>query len=200
MKTLLYLAAALIVASGIAFSDEQSFRAALLSLPPKYLGDIPLADREKLLNAVSSDSGRMDAANGWLHWYTDGGDIHGTSMVWAKELSRPGKEALVFVHMAKPFAGANHSKPAANQTFVLEKVGKNWVDVTKSVIPSTVDMTMHFRTRKGDTVIEVAPWKEFDRRDGRGKAWTYGERFLDLRWTSKEFVAEKASTKELTKN
>ena len=194
------MAIALVASSWTAFSDELSFRNALKTLPPKYLGDIPLANREEFLNVVGSDGERLDAAKGWLHWYTDGGDVGGTSMVWAKELPRPGKKPLVFVHMAKPFAEAVHSKPAANQTFVLERVGKDWVDVTKTVIPSIVDMTMHFRTRKQDTVIEVAPWKEFERRDGRGKAWTYGEKAMDLRWTGKQFVVKKASTKELTKN
>lgn len=201
MNTLLCMAIALIAVSGTAFSDEHSFRSALKSLPPKYFGDIPLANREKFLKTAGSTDEILDAANGWLHWHADGGDVHASSMVWAKELPRPGKQALVFVHMAKPFAGgAAHSKPAANQTFVLERVGKDWVDVTKKVIPSTVDMTMHFRTRKDDTVIEVAPWKEFDRRDGRGKAWTYGDRVLDLKWTGKDFVPGKAASKELTKN
>ncbi len=189
----------LIATSGNAFSDEQSFRTALVTLPPKYLGDIPLVNREKLLNAAGSDDELMDAANGWLHWSADGGNVGGTSMVWAKELPRSGKKPLFFVHMAKPFADSRN-KPAANQTFILEHVGEEWVDVTTTVMPSAVDITMHFRTRKADTVIEVAPWKEFKRIDDRGMAYTYGERVMDLRWTGKEFVIEKASNKKLTKN
>jgi hypothetical protein len=199
MKSTLFIVIALIGASESVLSDEQSFRATLMTLPPKYLGDIPLVSREKFLKAVESDAERLDAAKGWLHWFADGGDVGGTSMVWAKELPRPGKKPLVFVHMAKPFADARN-KPAPNQTVILEQVGEEWVDVTKTVIPSTVDMTMHFRTRKADTTVEAAPWKEVERRDGRGTAYTYGDRVMDLRWTGKEFVIEKAPSKELTKN
>lgn len=198
MKTLLFSATLLLAGSGFAFSDEDSFRSALIDLPPKYLGDIPLETRKMLIAQVGRDPRRLDAASGWLHWFSDGGDVGATSMVWAKELPRQDKTPLIFVHMAKPFADGR--KPGKDQTFVLERVGKDWTDVTERIFPSNVDMTMHFRTRKQGTVIEVAPWKEFERGDGRGKAWTYGERVMNLRWTGMEFVVEKASSKELTKN
>jgi hypothetical protein len=100
--------------------------------------------------------------------------------------------------MAKPFAAG--TKPETNQTFVLEPTDKGWIDVTGQVIPSTIDMTMHFRTRRNDTVIEAAPWKEFERRDGRGKAYTYGERTVDLHWNGEKFTVKDAASESLTKN
>lgn len=189
---------AFIAASGVALSDQKSFRSSLENIPPEYMGDIPLADRGKFMKALDSEGDRLDAAKGWLHWSSDGRDVRGTSMVWAKELPRPGKSPLIFIHMAKPFG--NGDKPATNHTFVLESSGKKWMDVTKKVIPSTVDMTMHFRTRKNDTVIEVARWQEFERQDGQGKAWNFGERISDLRWTGEAFDVDKAAAMKLTNN
>jgi hypothetical protein len=187
--------------TGTALADEASFRAALTTLPAKYLGDIPLAKRPTFFRELATDTttDRLDAKKGWLHWCSDGGDTGGTSMIWAKELPRTGKAPLIFVHMAKPFSG-RVAKPAADQTFVLEPVGDEWVDITKTVIPSTVDLTLHFRTRKEDTTIEVAPWKEFARQDGRGNAYDFGERTQDLRWIGNGFVVEKPAAKKLTNN
>lgn len=198
MKNLLISAALLLAGSGFAPGDENSFRSALIELPPKYLGDIPLANRKSFITEAAWRNVSLDVASGWLHWFTDGGDVGATSMVWAKELPRPDKSPLILVHMAKPFADGR--KPGKDQTFVLERDGKGWSNVTSTVMPAEVDLTNHFRTRKKDTVIEVAPWKEFERRDGRGRAYTYGDRVMDLRWTGNEFVIEKAPSRELTKN
>jgi hypothetical protein len=198
MKTSLLLAIVFLAGSGNAWSGEPSFRTALETIPPKYLGDIPLAHRERFLKTVEKGDERFDAKSGWLHWYSDGRDVRCTSMVWAKELPRPDKSPLVFVHMAKPFADG--SKPAANQTFVMERTKDGWVDVTKKVMPAEVDLTMHFRTRRKDSVIEVAPWKQFERRDGRGKAWTFGSRVSDLEWKDGKFKVVKPASKTLTKN
>lgn len=189
---------AVLVGATPARSDEKSFRAALSELPPKFLGDIPLEDRAKFLNGLEKDPSRMDARNGWLHSFSDGRDIRGTSMIWARELPRPEKASLILVHMAKPFATGVQS--GKDLTFVLEHRGKEWVDVTKQVMPSDVDLTMHFRTWKSDSVVEVAAWKQIERYDGRGFAVDFGPRTLDLTWDGKRFAATKAATKTLTKN
>lgn len=198
MKTLLVLAATLIGGVASARSTDSSFESTLKTIPAKYLADIALADREKLLSQIKDDPNRMDAAKGWVHWFSDGHEVHGSSMFWLKELPREGKTPLVFVHMAKPFADG--SKPRANQTFVLERTGDGWSDVTKEVMPAEVDLTMHFRTRKKDAVIEAAAWTEFERRDGGGKAWTYGERSMDLWWVGGKLVVREPASKELTSN
>lgn len=198
MKILLFSVALLLAGSGFALSDEDSFRSALIELPPKYLGDIPLANRKTFIAEAGQGNARLDAASGWLHWSSDGGDVGGTSMIWAKELPRPDKLSLIFVHMAKPFADGR--KPGKDQTFVLERVGKSWTDVTKTVMPTEVDLTHHFRTRKKDTVVEVATWTEFDRQDGRGKARGFGSRVLDLHWSGERFVAKKPGSEVLTNN
>jgi hypothetical protein len=191
--------------TGTALADEASFRAALKTLPPRYFADIPLAERDGLLTLLNGDNGPqfLDAKKGWLHFFSDGGYIHATSMIWAKELPRTaGKEPLILVHMAKPFAGSikGEIKPAPDQTVVLEPIGGEWVDVTKTVIPAEVDMTMHFRTRREDTVIELAPWEEINRQDGLGKTYSFGKRTHDLRWTGDGFVVEKPAAAKLTNN
>lgn len=184
-------------------ADEASFRHALKTIPAKYLGDITLEKRDTFFRELATDTTttRLDAKHGWLHWFTDGGRAGGTSMFWAKELPRPGgKPPLIFIHMAKPFANAIKYKPSPDQTFVLEPLGDEWVDVTKTVIPSTIDLTMHFRTRQADTTIEAAPWKSFPRPDGRGMGYDFGERTHDLRWIGNGFVIEKPAAKKLTDN
>ena len=195
---LFFLFVALHVASGIALADEESFRAALMELPPKYLADVPLADRQKLIATAGKNADRLNAATGWLHWYSDGSSVRASSMIWAKELPRPDKTPLILVHMAKPFADGR--KPEEDHTVVLERGENGWKDVTKEVMPADVDMKMHFRTREDDTVVEVAPWKEIDRRDGRGKALVYGSRVMDLHWSGERFIAKEPESKVLTKN
>jgi hypothetical protein len=198
MKTMILSIVVLLAGAGFAFSDEASFVAALRDLPPKYLGDIPLGNRNLLIAEVAKDERRMDAASGWLHWLSDGGKVAGTSMVWAKELPRAGKGPLILVHMAKPFADGQ--EPAKNQTFVLERGAKGWTDVTKEMIPAEVDLTQHFRTRKKDAVVEVARWTKFERRDGLGMAWKFGPRVLDLHWTGERFIVKEAESDVLTRN
>ena len=198
MKPQSFIAAALIAGSSFAFAAEDSFRSALMTIPPKYLGDIPLADRNTFIRLIGEDSRGIDTKEGWVHWFSDGRDVRATSMVWLKELPRADKSPLIFVHIAKPFSDG--SKPEANQTFVLELTDEGWADVSKTVIPANVDMTLHFRPRKNGAVIEAAPWKEFERRDGRGKAWTYGERVMDLQWRGEKFIVQKPASKKFTKN
>ena len=184
-------------------ADEASFRHALKTIPANYLGDITLAKRTTLFTELASDATtvRLDAKHGWLHWSSDGGTAGGSCMFWVKELPRPdGKPPLIFVHMAKPFANADKYQPSTNQTYVLEPVGSEWIDVTKTVIPATIDLTLHFRTRKQDTTIEVAEWKAFPRQDGRGNAYDFGERIHDLRWIGNGFVIEKPAAKKPTDN
>lgn len=201
---ILALAITLAAASltGTTRADEASFRAALKSIPAKYLADITLAKRDTFLRELATDTTthRLDAKNGWLHWFTDGGSAGGTSMIWAKELPRTGKAPLLFVHMAKPFSGRMTGKPATDQTFVLEPVGDEWVDITRTVIPSTIDLTLHFRTRKEDTTIEVAVWKDIAPPGSGRQAYDFGERTHDLRWIGNGFVVEKPAAKKLTDN
>lgn len=185
-----------------AAADEASFRAALKTIPPKYFAEIPLANRDIMFRELATDTkpDRLDAKKGWLHFYSDGGNVQGKSMIWAKELPRTGKPPLMFIHMAKPFAGQTEGKPAADQTYVLEPVGDEWLDVTKSVIPAIIDMTMHFRTRREDTIVEVAPWQEFKRQDNGDKAYTYGKRTHDLRWNGNGFIVQEPAAEKLTDN
>lgn len=150
------------------------------------------------MQQLDKDAERLDLGNGWLHWFSDGGEVRGSSMVWAKELPRPDKSPLMFVHMAKPHSGSR--KPEVDQTFVMELIGRNWVDVTSKVIPAAVDLKQHFRTRQQDTTIEVAEWEQFERADGRGQAWRFGTRVIDLHWNGRIFIVRKPESRNLTKN
>jgi hypothetical protein len=59
--------------------------------------------------------------------------------------------------------------------------------VTGDVIPEQVDLTMHFRPSRSKNLIEVAAYERFERRDGRGLAYKFGERKLDLVWNGRVF-------------
>ncbi|RYD40110.1 MAG: hypothetical protein EOP85_14810, partial [Verrucomicrobiaceae bacterium] len=150
----------LLAGAGVVLSAEDSLRSALLTLPPQYLAGIPLDQRQTLVKAIARSVDQMDETASWVHWFSDGHLVDGTCMFWMKELPREGKAPLILVHMAKPFADGR--KPGKDQTFVFEPSEGKWTDVTAEVIPVTVDLTWHFRSRKQDTVIEVAEWKEIE--------------------------------------
>ncbi|MDB6072211.1 MAG: hypothetical protein JWL81_3382, partial [Verrucomicrobiales bacterium] len=190
-------------APGTALADEHTFQHALLTIPPKYLADIPRNQRNLLLEMLSTDRNRLDLKHEWLHWYSDGGDVRGTSMAWAKELPRPNKSPLIFVHMPKPFAKPV-IPPGAEQTIILERqatiLGMKWRDVTQQVMPEGVDRNLHFRSRREDTTIEAGEWNHVPSRDGAGKIWTFGTRVADLHWNGERFEVRKPASKKLTES
>lgn len=195
------LALTLITTTAISITraDEATFRHALKTIPANYLADITLAKRDTLFRELATDTTpmRLDAKHGWLHFFSDGGNTNATSMFWVKELPRKDKPPLIFIHMAKPFANGAKYKPSPDQTIVLEPVGNEWIDVTKTVIPATIDLTLHFRTRKEDTTIEVAQWKTLN---PARTSYDFGERIHDLRWIGNGFVVEKPAANKLTNN
>lgn len=201
MKTIVIITALLLANAGTATAAEGKYlNVAILSLPDRYLADIPAANRGRLLEQLSSGpfpDNRLDYGNGWLHWYSDGPGPGSTSMFWLKILPVPeGNVPFVFVHMAKPFASG--AKPERNQTFVLQRDRDDWKDVTRRVIPEEVDLTLHFRPRRSANVIEAAPFEKFERRDGGGSAWRFGKRQLDLIWKNGEFQVRPAAKPKLS--
>lgn len=117
-------------------------------------------------------------------------------MLYMKLLSRKDDSPLVLVHMAKPFADG--STPRKNQTFVLEREGSTWRDVTSRVMPKQADLTMHFSPRRSSNVVEVAAYERHKRQDGRGYAYWFGERKLDLVWDGTSFQIRKTANSKLT--
>lgn len=182
--------------------DGKYLNVAILTLPARYLADVPIEERVALLTQLSSSpfkDDRLDYDHGWLHWYSDSPDPPKvTSMFWLKLLPKKNGKWLVFVHMAKPFADG--SDPNKKQTFVLQRNGIEWEDVTASVMPNEVDLTMHFRPRRESNVIQVAPYERFERRDGRGLAYRFGPRKLDLVWDEGEFKAQESDSPKLFKD
>lgn len=205
MKTIAIIAAVLLANAGTAAaSDEKFLNEVILSLPARYLADVPAANRALLLQKLDSgpyENKRLDYDHGWIHWYSDGprADSPGaTSMFWVKLLPVPDGSPLVLVHMAKPFA--NGATPVKNQTFVLQRVRGDWKDVTRRVMPKEVDLTMHFRPRRSSNVVEAAPFEKFGRQDGGGPAWRFGKRQLDLIWKNGEFQVRQAASPKLSGN
>jgi hypothetical protein len=70
--------------------------------------------------------------------------------------------------------------------------------VTSNVIPEQVDLTMHFRPSRTKNVIEVAAYESFERRDGRGLAYRFGERKLDLVWNNGSFETKEPDSPKLS--
>jgi hypothetical protein len=197
-RFLIILAAALSVANAWA-QDGNFLNVAIMELPARYFADIPRDQRALFLLSLSEQPGdrRLDYQHGWLHWYSDSeGPPHGTSMLYLKLLPRKDNTPLVLTHMPKPFADGH--TPARNQTFVLERDGSEWRDVTKRVIPKQADLTMHFSPRRASNVVEVAAYERFKRRDGRGYSYTFSHRTLDLIWDGATFRPRTPPTKKLS--
>jgi hypothetical protein len=182
----------IVIADAAPASEGHFLNIAILRAPEAFLADIPIGNRHRLLELLSEWPGsatHLDYEHGWVHWFHDGPAADspgGTSMFWMKTLPRKGQSPLVLVHMAKAFATG--TAPAANQTVVLERgsLGQ-WLDVTADVLPAEVDRTMHFRPRRTDNRIEVARYEKIQRKDGRGEAYKFGNRELDLAWENGAF-------------
>lgn len=193
MKGVFAIALVMLSASGRASAvDDKFLKETLRELPEVYLADIPADRREKLLLALSRQPGdHFNAAHDWVHYFSDNSrEMGASSMFWLKLLPREGKAPLVFVHMAKPMA--NRKAPSRDQTFVLERVGTEWKDVTASVIPKEVDFTLHFLPRRDLPVIEVKSWEIIQLQQGQGEGYMIGSRLFNLVWQDGAFHVEKA--------
>jgi hypothetical protein len=189
----LAIAMMLLFANGeVSASDERILQQTLRDLPEVYLADIPKDKREILLTSLSRQKeDHLSNSHDWVHYFSDNGrEIAASSMFWLKLLPREGKTPLVFVHMAKPMA--NRKAPARDQTFVLERVGKDWKDVTASVIPKEVDLSLHFSPRRDLPVIKVKTWERIQLQQGQGEGYMIGSRLFDLIWRDGAFHLEKA--------
>ena len=198
---MLAVALAGVLGSGqVAAADGEFLKTAISSIPPRYFADIALEERKFMLSENALGGGdRIDFDRGWVHWYSDNSRRKPkvTSMLYVKLLPRNGKTPLVLVHMPKPFAG--QGKPAKDQTFVLERDGDVWRDVTKATIPKEARLDLHFRPRKGEDVVEVAEYVLFERRDGLGTAYKFGTRKMDLVWDGSAFQVSKPQSVELSR-
>ena len=192
MKSVFAVALVTLSASGRASAaDDKFLKETLRELPEVYLADIPADRREKLLLALSRQPGdHFNAAHDWVHYFSDNSwEMGASSMFWLKLLPREGKAPLVFVHMAKPMA--NRKAPSRDQTFVLERVGKDWKDVTATVIPKEVDLTLHLSPRRDLPVIKVKSWERIQLQQGQGGGYVMGSRLFDLIWRDGAFQVEK---------
>ena len=185
----------------VAAADGGFLKTAISSIPPRYFADIALDERKFMLTetVLSGGDERIDFDRGWVHWFYDNSRAKpkSTSMLYVKLLPRDGKTPLVLVHMPKPFAG--QGKPAKNQTYVLERDGDAWRDVTETTIPKEAGLDLHFRPRKGEDVVEVAEYVLFQRQDGLGAAYKFGDRKLDLVWNGSVFQVRKPESAVLSR-
>ncbi|HEY5893674.1 MAG TPA: hypothetical protein VIT91_10625 [Chthoniobacterales bacterium] len=170
------------------FAYEGNFlNVAILTLPDRYMADIPLKDRDAFLIALSRDNStdRLDYEHGWVHFFSDGHEVPATSMLFIKLLPRKDNHPLVFVHMPKPFADG--SKPRKDQTFVLSWTGDSWEDVTSKYIPKRLNLTWTFQPRRAVNQIEVAPYNRFRPKDTKRDSYTFAKPKFDLIWTGSQF-------------
>ncbi|MES2438793.1 MAG: hypothetical protein V4584_06995 [Verrucomicrobiota bacterium] len=203
MKIIIAVASLFLSVLGADAAVKNYLNGAFLKLPPRYLADVPLEKRKALWSSMTAnpDDRRLDNKNGWIHYSSDGGDHESpvgrpTSMFWVKLLPRKGESPLVFVHMSKPFADG--SVPAKDQTFVLKQTDDGWKDVTKSVIPKSVDLTAHFRPKRKVAEIEVAPFEKIQTKEGNRPAYDFGAHKMDLVWNGSAFDSRKAKSPKLS--
>jgi hypothetical protein len=174
-----------------AFAEDGNFlNVFILTSPAKYLSDIPNNQRDKLILFVSNPTGNrmLDYANGWLSYFCDNPyeDLT-SSMFWIKLLPRKNDNPLVFVYMAKPLASGG--TPANNQTYILDRDGNDWQDVTARFMPKDVDMTMSFVPRRTGEDIQVAGYRKVPSvTNPKGEAYNeLGACRLVLHWNGTSF-------------
>lgn len=72
------------------FKQSGSFlNVVLLELPDRYLADLPENQRTMFFLRLSEQAGdyQLDYPHGWLHWYSDVGESHGTLMLSTQRLA-----------------------------------------------------------------------------------------------------------------
>jgi hypothetical protein len=175
-----------------ALANEGNFlNVFVLTAPPKYLADVPAAQRASLMLYVSQVDGLLDYPNKWLWFATDSTDVPmGSSMFWIKLLPRGGGwDPFVLVYMSKPFNRGG--LPSNNQTYILENKGINgWRDVTTQLIPKNVDITMAFIPLRSGEDIQVAGYRQIPGlKNRKGEpGYDFGTCRLILHWNGTSFV------------
>lgn len=182
------------VLTSIAAADGNFLNIAILQLPERYLADIPLANRTALLTELSRlpDDKRLDYGHGWLSYTNDNPyrGVGATSRFWLKLLPRKGRLPLIFVHIPKEGPDA--------LTGVLEQVQGKWVEVTKDVLPEGIELKSQFAPRRASGLIQVAPFVQKARHDGKGQYWGPGPRVMDLDWDGRTFQKRRPVKKEIS--
>ena len=202
-RILLLILALAMLAAGVSHAEEiTELERAIRELPPRFVADIPIANRDAFIKSLQRNSSdrRLDLKNGYLHHYSDNSaeGFGATSMLYMRQYRRADGGFVVLTHMPKPFA--NGSAPREDQTFVFERRGGRWKDVTSEVFPKAIDWTAHFRPLRASKVVEVAPYVRIQRADGRGEAWNFGECVADLIWDGHEFQKHDPNNRSLTKD
>lgn len=203
-KLLVFILAAMLTACGstpsvIPKASTSTLEETVRTLPPKYLGDCPYRVRELMLeNLIIETLQCWDPENGWMHFFSDNSYVRASSMIYLRLLPRSDRGRLVFVHMPKPYASGD-SPPAEDQTFVLEASSAGqWTDVTKNVMPASVDLTSHFSPMRSQPVIEVAAYDKILRDDGKGYYYHFGKCTEELRWNGTQFELRSVPAHPLT--
>jgi len=173
--------------------DASFMNLAILELPPRYLDDIPMSQRNAFLTRLSDGTldQELDYVHGWLTYSSDGpaGDF-GTSMFYLKLLPRDkgiDGPPLVFVHMPKTLVNDNR-----NRTFVLERWGDEWRDVTSQMMPKRFNTNMAYFPRRLSPIIDVAPWVRVKNFAGPGFYYVNGLRSCELIWNGDTLQMRKA--------
>ncbi|MEK0451532.1 MAG: hypothetical protein RL088_3800 [Verrucomicrobiota bacterium] len=186
-------------ATTIMAAPENLLNIAILQLPEQYLAGIPMARRAELISNLSRNAAdtRLDYANGWLGYANDNPyrSVGANSLFWIKLLPRKDREPLVFIHIPNR---SENSAPPKSVTAILERRGDKWENVTESLLPDGVNATDCFVPRRNAAVIQIAPFVQAERSDGRGKYWADGQRTGELRWDGRKFEFSKTRPAKLT--
>jgi hypothetical protein len=162
------------------------------------MADTPFEVREQLLSdlKIDEDACRWDPANKWMNYFSDGGQTPPTSMIYLRAFAAVDGRDVVFVHMPKPCA--NGSQPSTNQTFTL-RIGLDgkWQDVTHELMPAEADLTAHYSPVKIQPMVEVALYERFQRADGKGEAYRFGQCTQELWWNGRQFELRNVFSRKL---
>jgi len=173
-------------------APENLLNIAILQLPEQYMAGIPMNRRAELLSNLSMNAGdtRLDYANGWLGYSNDNPyrSVGATSTFWIKLLPRKNLSPLLFIHIPNR---SDDSTPPKSVTAILERKGDKWENFTQSFLPDGIDAAGCFIPRRTSAAIQIAPFVQTDRADGRGKHWAFGPRSGELRWDGRKFKFSK---------
>lgn len=162
-----------------------SLENAIRTLPSDAVGDVSDNGREEFIQKMPAHEG-INISERRLHYFSDGGDHEPVTdrvnisrlCLFEDEYGR----TIAAGHTSRSFGSG--SEPNASNTFVYRLDKGKWNDITSSALPAEIrSWWFHFN----ETPIPCGPYVKFQRRDGRGEAYKFGEQAGTLFWKDGAF-------------
>ncbi len=137
----------------LAYDKGEFLNFTIFNLPPEYFAGIPLEDRAALFQKKASkpEVNGLDYGKGYFSTALEENPDGNYERIWIKLLPRDTDppvqnpySPLIYIHTASPVAGDDSYTYTTRVVMWKERKGEtSWVDVTKSTIPESVDLSQH---------------------------------------------------------